>query len=700
MDQYEREMYMSSDEYFDDLHSKKPGRPKGSTKQNKKKLNDKKTKNKKGKKMIYVNGVLVEDTNYRNLNLLPDDKKVNIKTSTSSKNRGYIFYFQKDIQDIYLKSGIHAIKNEFQVHYWFLNFRFKAEDSSIIDIAVPTCYFNYKQEVTSGHVDFELTDVSPVSEKLVPLHNMKVNQLMGLGIKEKIEELFNNKLQFEAMSVNFGTLHRHPGSSASQAFSTTDLNTDVKTVNDALGVVFPLADAEDDKPSFSAIIAIDGVTAYGGYNYAETLTKDGKTANLAHCEYRVANGNILTGLHYEKCKCIAFQIEEPDVVIPSVVQQLFGEEKKVTPKTRVRFNNTDNKLFPVEEKLLDIFQELNSIYSASTDAVFAENVTEKETQWQKTQRENKERSQSTFARNNNGTYGYSYGDDFFGDDIGLTPKEIEANKELARKAKQTVSMQPLGSASKNRFDTAVEEIKRFREHNNFRLRVNKYASIENIDVYAANQPNTVEQMRILCDDYNILSSVYNNFSAQHQEEDVENYRIGNSEFVMLRDIKDLLEDNILIAKNAIDDTVQNFKEVIDYTLLETYTVIIEPSLLSFAAVLPVTNAASYQEEIYKHYADVLEFVSGNSEPKTNTEKEEVKEEVKANTPEEAKELNANKEFNINTVEPEKKELLPLNNESIVQPSPSQFPGANSGLMGNLNKSKNIVFGAVNKLLNS
>jgi len=135
-------------------------------------------------------------------------KPINIKDKVVSANHGVILLSDKAMQEILINSGPLAKSNEFQVHYWFLNLRFRAADNSILDIAIPTVYFNYKQEVTSVHIDFDLKDVEAISEKLLPIHNSKVAEITNSNFISNLETKLN--ITFELSSVNFGSQHRHP----------------------------------------------------------------------------------------------------------------------------------------------------------------------------------------------------------------------------------------------------------------------------------------------------------------------------------------------------------------------------------------------------------------------------------------------------------------------------------------------------------
>ena len=300
---------------------------------------------KKKKKIIqtYFNTALaavtagaVVDTGQKNASLLTD-----------LKHCGVILQKHSVIKDLYVLSGANAKNNEFQMHYWMLVFRHTFEDGGFFDIAVPTCYFNYEQFVTAAHVDFEMKDVSELSAKIEPIHNMITNQILATDFKASLETLFG--VQFEALSVDVGTLHRHPGSSYSQRFSGTDLDAN-KTHH---GIVFPLKSGVD-KPSFSGILAIDG-----------------GECNVAHYEYRVVNGSYDTNdMTYVKGRCLA--ITNNDTFVPptlSSIQKFFGVQP-ATPSIKIK---EDNNIIPAQT-IAALDSLISMLPTPNTQLVRSENV--------------------------------------------------------------------------------------------------------------------------------------------------------------------------------------------------------------------------------------------------------------------------------------------------------------------------------------
>lgn len=252
------------------------------------------------------------------------------------------------MQSIYEKSGPLAKNNEFQVHFWAINFRARYADNSIIDITIPTVYFNYKQEVSSAHIDFEMSDVSTVSEKAAKLHNVIANRITTVDFEAALRTWLCTDI--EVTSTDYNSIHRHPGSSKNQSFSGTDLKKDP----DNHGIVYAL-ESGVDKPNFAGIMAIDS-----------------GICNLAHMEYRVVNGEVYKDLTYQQSRCQAIVINDTDE--RSLAEQHIGvaHEPYYTKQT----------VAPICTRLLDMlnheYRRLLPLLEHSTILVNEANITKKE----------------------------------------------------------------------------------------------------------------------------------------------------------------------------------------------------------------------------------------------------------------------------------------------------------------------------------
>jgi hypothetical protein len=346
------------------------------------------------------------------------------------------------------------------------------------------------------------------------------------------------------MSVNFGTLHRHPGQSASQSFSGTDLNTNVKTEKDALGVVFPLADAEDDKPSFSAIIALD--SAFGSYYNASGP----KTANLAHCEYRNANGKIQEELVYEKNRCISFSIIRKDE--PSTVEKLFGIVAQ--SKSQVRYSNTENKLFDLEVRLLEVFEEVEKTFEASTLAVLESNV--KLPVSQATTAYNAGFKYADTKKETVGQSYYHYQDSFY---------ESDEKRDTEASVGGTAVKKLAAATPHEKYLVAKTELTKIHQNNAFISCVKEYASIENETNHLGSLPISYAVLEKLLNDFNKMSELF--YGKSHKDEEIRFYSQNN--IVDYRDIRDFLNENINLAAAIIEDTAMSVQLLIDYENADT-----------------------------------------------------------------------------------------------------------------------------------
>ena len=132
-----------------------------------------------------------------------------IKDSKNLANTGVILLHQSTIESIREQSGTLAKNNEYQVHYWALVLRITMTDNSILDIAIPTVFYNYNQIVSSSVIEFEFQDVSAMSTQLEPIHNVMVNKLMVSPLIANLRKQYENN-NIEYMSVATNSLPLHP----------------------------------------------------------------------------------------------------------------------------------------------------------------------------------------------------------------------------------------------------------------------------------------------------------------------------------------------------------------------------------------------------------------------------------------------------------------------------------------------------------
>lgn len=262
-------------------------------------------------------------------------------------NVGIALWRDEVIQKITENSGKLAKGNEYQVHYWAVVIRYTGKDGSILDLSIPTVFFNYEQFVSSAHIDFELDDVDNVSEQIEILHNIEAKKILD-RIAEMNSILPN--MEYEIWYTELNSLHRHPGGRR-QGFSGTDLRKD-HTHN--TGIVFPLIKAEN-RANFASIVAHE----------------EGRTF-LARTEYRLATGDIKEkdGITYQKGRCVSIVHAKPKE--PSFAEKLMGfKTEEISYTIHDNGFNPDGDLTFIDhiEKWWSVFD-----YVSNTDFILAENV--------------------------------------------------------------------------------------------------------------------------------------------------------------------------------------------------------------------------------------------------------------------------------------------------------------------------------------
>lgn len=274
----------------------------------------------------------------------------------STKHFGILLTTQQSIEEFQAKSNmLKAFTTEYQYHYWALVARIRINDE-ILDIAIPTVLYNYRQTVSGASVSFHLNDVEAMSNATAPMAEAIANVLIQSSFGQKLSEMFGNNIEWINAPVN--TCHVHPGQMS--VFSGTDYS---KTVNDP-GICFPLIEPHEDA-SFSSIICHD------------TTRKN--IAKIVRTEYRFANrdGNKINYLHGS---CIAYfrGYSKTRTVTYPPIQSLFKNKRdEVIDESFPSYFTTDGNGIVLQnnemlEKIIEIFNEID--FSPNTDNVKAENI--------------------------------------------------------------------------------------------------------------------------------------------------------------------------------------------------------------------------------------------------------------------------------------------------------------------------------------
>lgn len=229
------------------------------------------------------------------------EPQLKIIDKKSNKHFGILLITQSSIEDFQIKSDMKKkFVSEYQFHYWALVARIKVNDE-ILDIAIPTVLFNYKQEVSQGSVKFHLKDVEEASNANLELANACANMLIKSDFCTYLLSIFPN---IEWINVPMNTCHVHPDSYSS--FSGTDYSKNIKDP----GIVFPLANPLN-QPSFSSILCHD--------------TANQNIAKMVHTEYRNAN-KVGNDIIYEHGTCLAY-IRDNRIIEYPLIQALFTQKQ-------------------------------------------------------------------------------------------------------------------------------------------------------------------------------------------------------------------------------------------------------------------------------------------------------------------------------------------------------------------------------------
>ena len=145
-----------------------------------------------------------------------------IKDINNDKDTAIVFYKGKDLIDFKSKSMPLAATNEYQCHYSALVRIVEFSDGSKQHFVFPLIYYNYKQEVGSAHIDFEMKDVmeksKEVQEASIPLAKILIaefNSLTELDYLKKLnidvlpESLDKGKKVSYKITL-FNNIHKHP----------------------------------------------------------------------------------------------------------------------------------------------------------------------------------------------------------------------------------------------------------------------------------------------------------------------------------------------------------------------------------------------------------------------------------------------------------------------------------------------------------
>lgn len=116
-----------------------------------------------------------------------------------------VVYKASDIDKFKYQVGILAYGNEYQCHYSALVRTKTYSDGSESHIIFPLIYYNYPQEVSSAHIDFEMKDVLEKSKE-VKEASLKLYTILKSKLMKKDTD--SNNVTYRL--TLFNNIHKHP----------------------------------------------------------------------------------------------------------------------------------------------------------------------------------------------------------------------------------------------------------------------------------------------------------------------------------------------------------------------------------------------------------------------------------------------------------------------------------------------------------
>lgn len=231
-----------------------------------------------------------------------------IVDTINKNNFGILFHDMKSIEDFQRRSGMEgAYSTEYQHHYTTLVGRLEA-DGQVMDLAIPMTMYNYHQEVSTTHVEFNLTEAHEAGVACLKLAEAKSEEFQKTEMFKKLWDMGITDWTLHLQN----SIHAHPA--GVNRFSGTDLRTDINHP----GVNFPLSTGKQIP------------------NYASIIQHKSGYAEIIHTEYRMFNGEEGGERHYAKgrtltlCRGYIPKVPEPRPL--GLIDSLFGV-KAVTPPT-------------------------------------------------------------------------------------------------------------------------------------------------------------------------------------------------------------------------------------------------------------------------------------------------------------------------------------------------------------------------------
>ena len=267
---------------------------------------------------------------------------------------GIVFFDNKVLNQITKQCLPTAKDSEFQIHYRALDIHIEKDGFEVV-LSIPTAYYNFTQEVSSGSVDYELDDIDNEAEKVKAASEANVQDLLT---KMPLFNAMNGAgYNVSFKEGNFGSIHRHPGRFG---FSSIDLGKDPESP----GVIYRQKVSTD-------FFQTDSVMYING-NECEIYTTEARIVNIKEA----ADG----GVEGDYCQIPTISIvrpEDSEREAPDLASKVLGE---VDTDIFSRFHfvgafGAEIKKYPMLEVILEMLDSLE--YNVDTSNIDEKRIAQK-----------------------------------------------------------------------------------------------------------------------------------------------------------------------------------------------------------------------------------------------------------------------------------------------------------------------------------
>lgn len=305
---------------------------------------------------------LLETNNMGNLglNVKQVEKAKILKKNVSEKT--FVLYDMEVIKQISKICLPKAFSSEFQVGYEAVRIELK-KNNKIVNLIIPTCFYNFKQTVSSSTVDWMSDDLDEVVKNVMNTTDIsKLNEIVTAFYSLK-------SLDYEVTISrgDFGSIHRHPGKCT---FSSTDLRNDPKNP----GIIYR-------KGTFNGV-QIDSLIYIPGndFNRTELFYSEARRVDIKQTE----DGGVSGSFEEHLCTNIFYNRSGFEEVKEVIFDDLLNFTKTIEEEVKeVKYfytsEDTEDEELIKKYEILNLFTENyhTTSFSPCIKNVIAENIEEK-----------------------------------------------------------------------------------------------------------------------------------------------------------------------------------------------------------------------------------------------------------------------------------------------------------------------------------